>query len=175
MTSIHTSTKKYCFPEKCHLHEGFTLIELLVSIVIIGALSAIALPSYLNQAAKAKGSEAKSSLGLVNRAQQAYRYEQGRFSQNLPALNAFGIALPNKHYTYSITGVTNTATIEADPTRTDYKVYSAGVALGADDRFAQVICESFDLKGATSNNTATANPQAGSTASADCTTSKLIQ
>lgn len=57
--------------------EGFTLIELLVVIIIIGILSAIALPSFLNQASRARETEGQTNLGAINRGQQAYLLEFG--------------------------------------------------------------------------------------------------
>ena len=66
--------------------QGFTLIELLVVIIIIGILSAIALPSFLNQANKAKQSEAKTYVGTLNRTQQAYFLEKTMFATNLSAM-----------------------------------------------------------------------------------------
>ena len=66
---------------------GFTLIELLVVIIIIGILSAIALPTFLGQANKARVSGAKTNLGAINRAQQTYRIENGAFSSSLDNLD----------------------------------------------------------------------------------------
>lgn len=85
--------------------QGFTLIELLVVIIIIGILSAIALPSFLNQANKAKQSEAKTYVGSLNRAQQAALMERGNFTSDVAALG-LGISTQTENYGYGIrTGV----------------------------------------------------------------------
>ncbi|NEQ59922.1 MAG: prepilin-type N-terminal cleavage/methylation domain-containing protein [Moorea sp. SIO4A1] len=84
--------------------EGFTLIELLVVIIIIGILSAIALPSFLNQANKAKQSEAKTYVGSMNRAQQAYYLENDQFvtvETDFGELG-LGVATQTKNYIYGV-------------------------------------------------------------------------
>ena len=42
------------------LEKGFTLVELMIVIVIVGILSAVALPNFLSQTDRAKATEAKS-------------------------------------------------------------------------------------------------------------------
>ncbi len=79
--------------------EGFTLIELLVVIIIIGILSAIALPSFLNQANKAKQSEAKTYVGSMNRGQQAYYLENSDFTTEVNELG-IGIKTQTELYDY---------------------------------------------------------------------------
>jgi len=85
---------------------GFTLIELLVVIIIIGILSAIALPSFLNQANKAKQSEAKQYVASLNKGQQAYFTEKGTFlpSSSDIAVLGVGIKTQTTNYKYYCSG-----------------------------------------------------------------------
>ena len=47
------------------LSKGFTLVELMIVIVIVGVLSAVALPSFLGQQNKAKLTEATSKVSAI--------------------------------------------------------------------------------------------------------------
>ena len=124
-------------------NEGFTLIELLVVIIIVGVLAAIALPSFLNQIGKARGSEAKSSIGTINRSQQAYRLEQNTFASALSNLDA---KISGKFYSFVVgAGSATGASVAGNNQSSDIKNYSGAVAqtvVGTSDFFGQVICES---------------------------------
>ena len=126
--------------------KGFTLIELLVVIIIIGILSAIALPAFLNQANKAKQSEGKQYISSINKGQQAYYAENGYFGPDVAALG-LGLKTATTNYNYTVTGVSGAANADAAaaPTNTaSLKGYAGGVGLvnaGEAKTTQSILCE----------------------------------
>ena len=118
---------------------GFTLIELLVVIIIIGILSAIALPSFLNQANKAKQSEAKTYVGSANRAQQAYYLENGEFVTDVANFGQLGLGIETStaNYLYDLAAQDAGVLTQAQPSdgtaydpTSSLKAYTGAVKIG---------------------------------------------
>jgi type IV pilus assembly protein PilA len=149
--------------------KGFTLAEMLVVILIVSILAAIALPSYLGQAAKAKQSEAKSYVGAVNRSQQTYRIEHTAFA---PTLKALEIGLPTQTIDYKY------AIESADGAQTEFtaapkdpqalRAYAGGVRIDVAGQTSTAACQTI---------APSANPPAivtGQDGGADCASEENI-
>jgi type IV pilus assembly protein PilA len=146
---------------------GFTLIELLVVIVIIGILGAIALPNFLNQDVKAKQSEAKQNVALVNKTQNSFRAENSNFATSFNVLGigsvTGGATGSTSNYSYTLSAGTDSASVMASATDTALKSYS-----GANTRFSNaasqsvigtVMCETLIVGDAAASPTITTGTQ----------------
>ncbi len=85
--------------------QGFSLVELMVVVAIIGVLAAVAIPQLGAYMAKAKQSEAKSSLSAYYMAEKAFYAEYGSYDSRFGAVGF----LPEGRMVYTV-GMTTAAT-----------------------------------------------------------------
>ena len=123
------------------LEKGFTLVELMIVIVIVGILSAVALPNFLSQTERAKLTEAKSKVGgLAKEMHAEYQLAgtraatQTNISSSLTNANAAGL------FTYTTADGTDSNVIDiiASPKTEDS---------GGDASFATAITNSLAVRG----------------------------
>ena len=114
------------------IEKGFTLVELMIVIVIVGILSAVALPNFINQTGKAKLTEAEGIVSAALKQAQAIWIEDGNFSNATCALvgiideNTTDAGVQNNDWTFTCTGF-NPATTSG----TDYQSFKMS-AVGID-------------------------------------------
>lgn len=129
--------------------QGYTLIELLVAVIIVGILSAIAIPSFFNQVNKARQSEAIQLNSHVLKAERGYYLENGRFTDDWAELN-LGAAKKTNNYTQDLialnadNGGIRTLLISFEPRYPALKSYVGAITINLDtNEFFVQLCEAI--------------------------------
>ncbi|MDJ0844052.1 type IV pilin protein [Crocosphaera sp.] len=129
-------------------NQGFTLIELLVVVIILGILSAIALPQMLGMIGRSRESEARSLMGAMNRAQQGYFNEKATFARSAEQLE---VPVGNEKHYIVFVNLTNSFTVGGlqgakgkDNDKYGTRDYAAAVSYDPFDRtYKTVVCRSI--------------------------------
>ena len=117
---------------------GFTLIELIIVMTIIGLLTAIAIPSYLNSVKKAREAVLKEDLHTMRSAIDSYTVDKEQAPQSLDDLVQAGYlkAIPQDPMTNRtdtwITGTSDTLTSISETQGGIDDVHSGAQGLASD-------------------------------------------
>ena len=94
---------------------GFTLVELMIALVVIGILSAIALPNYNAWVKKSRRADATVALSRAQQLQEKYRVSNTTYSSSMSSIGA-STTSDSGYYTISISSANTTDyTLTATP------------------------------------------------------------
>ena len=90
--------------EKTHLikEKGLTLPEVLITVGIVGILSAISLPNFVNEVQESRQREAASAITQIQSSIAAYSDEFGELPKNWSDLNKVNAIMTDKGPTQSL-------------------------------------------------------------------------
>jgi type IV pilus assembly protein PilA len=70
---------------RVRIEAGFTLVELMVVVALVGVLTAVAIPNFMEYQARSRRSEAFANLASIARVQKGYQATKGEyFDSGLP-------------------------------------------------------------------------------------------
>ena len=116
------------------LEKGFTLVELMIVIVIVGVLSAVALPNFLGQQNKAKITEATSKISAILKSAHAeYTYSSDEDDAITQALSEATTATETGRFTFTPLAVDGTTTLATGTALSPSEILIVGATPNAAD------------------------------------------
>ncbi len=124
------------------MKKAFTLIELLVVVLIIGILSAIALPQYRMAVAKTQYATVKQLVTAIKNAQEVYYLANGSYTTSVEDLDIDFPANDSKRWC-GISATQSMCNITTAAGRVGYQVYYDHISGNFAARSRKRICVAF--------------------------------
>lgn len=101
----------------CRTRRGFTLVEVMIALVVVVLLSAVAFPTYQQQVAKGRRTDAKQSLVELSQKMERFYTERGTYvGATLGTTGLYPLVTSGGYYDLSITAQTvDGFTVKASP------------------------------------------------------------